>query len=251
MRRPNWRDLSDKNWGLKKLVWKEWNSSILSELSAVWDPLRNKLQRKKIETVLKTYQHSCISLGAGRETPDEWIGFDRYKSGKNIFSVNMLFDFPVKSDSIDAILAEHILEHFCWDDLEYILKECYRVMKNGGKIRIVSPDAKNIARLIQLGPEAETDYDVQIDSDIHRWNEDGMRWIRTINQITHQWGEHKCVLTPEMMKCLLEYIGFQEVTILSVKKSRFFDEIPDIHQKRFPNDREETSFAIEAIATKE
>lgn len=251
MRRPNWRNLNDKNWGLKKSVWKDWNLSILSELSAVCDPLKNKLQRKKIETVLKTYQQHCISLGSGKEIPENWIGFDRYKSGKNVFSVNMLFDFPIASNYIDAILAEHILEHFFWDDLEHILRECLRVMKNGGKLRIISPNAKNIARLILLGAEAENDYDVHIDSDIHRWNQDGMRWIRTINQITHQWGEHKCVLTPEMMKCLLVEIGFQEVTILSVKKSRFFDEIPDIHQKRFPNDREETSFAVEAIAVKE
>ena len=34
-------------------------------------------------------------------------------------------------------------------------------------------------------------------------------------------------------------------------RSKFFDEIPDIHQKRFPDDREGTSFAIEALAIKE
>jgi putative methyltransferase len=251
MRRPNWRDLGENNWGLKKQKWKDWNVSILSELSSIVDPIRNKLQKKNIEKTLQNYPKCCISLGAGKEVPEGWIGFDRYKSGKNIFSVNMLFDFPVKTDVVDAILAEHILEHFFWDDLEYILQECFRVMKNGGKIRIVSPDAKNIARLIQLGIEAEKDYDVQIDSDIHHWNKDGMRWVRTINQLTHQWGEHKCVLTSEMLKCLMEKIGFQEITILSVKKSKFFDEIPDIHQKRFPDDREGTSFAIEALAIKE
>lgn len=249
MRNPFWRE-SNKNWGLKKVYFSEWSHSILSELVFIFDPIKNRLQKKKIRSELSKYKLKCISLGSGKEPPKKWIGFDRYKSGKNVFAVNMLFDFPVASNTVDEILAEHIFEHFYWDDLEFILKECYRVLKNNGKIRIVSPNAENIARLIKLGSQAENDFDVITDSNLHKWNKDGMCWIRTINQITHQWGEHKCVLTPEMMESLLKHIGFKEITILPLKESRFFDPIPDIHQKRFPNERTEANFAVEAIVYK-
>lgn len=251
MRRPHWRNDNEENWGLDKLTWKDWGNSIFPELSTIFDPIKNKMQKRKIRNVLKKYNTKCVSLGSGKEPPENWIGFDRYKSGNNVFSVNLLFNFPLKDNSIDALLAEHILEHFYLDDLESIFRESFRVLVSGGKIRVVSPNAKNIARLILLGEEAEKDFDVITDTKIHKWPEDGLRWARTINRLSHQWGEHKSLLMPEMLKFILEKVGFQKVTILSVKESKFFDIVPDIHQKRFPNDSDEMNFAIEAIAVKE
>ena len=82
---------------------------------------------------------------------------------------------------------------------------------------------------------------------IHRWPEDKLNWARTINQLSHQWGQHKCVLTPEMVAILLENSGFTNVKIMKTEESYYFSKIPDIHSRRFGEERKESNFAVEGM----
>ncbi len=47
---------------------------------------------------------------------------------------------PYKDDTVKYSYASHFLEHLSKKNAEYFLKECYRVMRKGGIIRIVVPD---------------------------------------------------------------------------------------------------------------
>ena len=44
--------------------------------------------------------------------------------------------------SVDYIYTSHMLEHLRKEDTMFVLKECYRVLKQGGILRVVVPDLK-------------------------------------------------------------------------------------------------------------
>ena len=53
---------------------------------------------------------------------------------------------PLATGSYDAIYASHLLEHLYLDDAARLLRECYRVLRAGGVLRLVVPDLKAIVR---------------------------------------------------------------------------------------------------------
>ena len=55
--------------------------------------------------------------------------------------------FPFGNESYDAVYGSHVLEHLQPEEADFVLGECYRVLKSGGIVRIVVPDLEEIARL--------------------------------------------------------------------------------------------------------
>jgi len=58
---------------------------------------------------------------------------------------NVLKGLPYEDYSVDYIYSSHLLEHLTREQAIKLLKECYRVLKRGGIIRIVVPDLKLLA----------------------------------------------------------------------------------------------------------
>jgi predicted SAM-dependent methyltransferase len=53
---------------------------------------------------------------------------------------------PFAANSCDAIYASHLLEHLFLDDAQRLLRECFRVLRPGGTLRLVVPDLRAIVR---------------------------------------------------------------------------------------------------------
>jgi hypothetical protein len=52
---------------------------------------------------------------------------------------------PFSDNSFDAVYHSHVLEHFNKIDGENLIKECFRVLKPGGVLRVAVPDLEQIA----------------------------------------------------------------------------------------------------------
>jgi predicted SAM-dependent methyltransferase len=48
--------------------------------------------------------------------------------------------FPFKDGTFQYIYTEHMIEHVAYQRALYMLRECYRVMRKGGVIRVITPD---------------------------------------------------------------------------------------------------------------
>lgn len=59
---------------------------------------------------------------------------------------NIINGLPLESVSFSGINMSHILEHFTRDDALKVLKECYRVLKPNGVLRISCPDLLRYAK---------------------------------------------------------------------------------------------------------
>ena len=48
---------------------------------------------------------------------------------------------PFPTGSVDAIYSSHMLEHLYFNEAQFVLRECFRVLRDGGILRLALPDA--------------------------------------------------------------------------------------------------------------
>ncbi|WP_204106191.1 MULTISPECIES: TylF/MycF/NovP-related O-methyltransferase [Spirulina sp. CCY15215] len=88
-----------------------------------------------------------LNLGCGQHFHPEWINIDFYANDPNVISYNLRQNIPFPNHSFQVVYHSHLLEHLPKSEAEPFLKECYRILKPNGVIRVVIPDLEQIARL--------------------------------------------------------------------------------------------------------
>ena len=135
-----------------------------------------------------------LHLGCGTIAPEGWINIDgswnawlaKYsllkfflkKIGiinqdllnipwpKNILVHNLTKPLPFKSNSIDFIYSSHTIEHIYLYQTQNLLKECFRVLKPGGVLRIVVPDLYKYAKLYLSDQKIRTEDGLSTKADL-------------------------------------------------------------------------------------
>ena len=87
-----------------------------------------------------------LNLGCGNRYHTAWTNIDFKPADGKVLAHNLLQGIPFNSESFDVIYHSHLLEHFPKADAPKFLKECFRVLKPGGIIRVVVPDLEQIAK---------------------------------------------------------------------------------------------------------
>jgi SAM-dependent methyltransferase len=187
-----------------------------------------------------------LSIGSGRTVAPGWIGID-LKGGTRVFRCDLRKPLPLADGCVDGILAEHVLEHFCPDDLPAMLAQMLRVLRPGAPLRVVSPDAAIVTAMLdgQNGPRETAQ--IGFDTRVHGWDpaEPLLRW-RIANRLTYQFGQHQVLLTPATTTALLDAAGFTGARSMAMTETAYFDRVPGTHLARFPDSAHE-AFTIEAI----
>jgi len=106
--------------------------------------------------------------------------------------VDIRHPLPFADDSVDYILAEHVFEHVTPHEGIGFLKECFRVLKSTGVLRLCVP---------------------VIDYIIQRHDEPYLRCHggslhSAIEMMAHSWG-HQALYTEQMLLLLLDVFGFE------------------------------------------
>lgn len=80
-----------------------------------------------------------LHLGCGREIRPDWINLDIHDYGQQIIR-DMRQGLPFDDNSISEIYTHHALEHVEQGrTLEFVLRECLRVLKVGGVMHGIVP----------------------------------------------------------------------------------------------------------------
>lgn len=78
-------------------------------------------------------------------TPDEVIGVDIAPcDGVDVIHDLTKFPYPFKNESVDAIFSSHFVEHLDGTERIKFFNECYRILKPGGKMRLLHPYYKSV-----------------------------------------------------------------------------------------------------------
>jgi SAM-dependent methyltransferase len=187
-----------------------------------------------------------ISLGSGELVQPGWFGID-LKRAPSVFRADLRRRLPLVTGTVDEILAEHVLEHLFLDQIPGLLSECHRVLKTGGVLRVVSPNGLLIADILSGRSELPSvKRQLSFEVALHKFERDDLLFLRAANRLTHQWGEHRSVLTPDGVETLLASTGFSVIHHLDIETSRYFPQTPGTHLARYPGSETE-AFAIEAV----
>lgn len=89
-----------------------------------------------------------LNLGCGKHYSEnkEWTNLDFVSHSTHVIQHNLLAGVPFEDNSFDLVYHSHVLEHFNEDDGKAFMKECIRVLKPGGVVRIAIPDLEKIVR---------------------------------------------------------------------------------------------------------
>lgn len=95
-----------------------------------------------------------------------WINLDQHDlggyaqaNGYRYQRHNILTGLPFPTQTVDLIMAHHFLEHLSYTDGLQFLRECRRVLKPSGAMRIVVPSACRLINRYENDPENLAEYD--------------------------------------------------------------------------------------------
>jgi len=191
--------------------------------------LLGKLKRRQKKNIPVEYSASVkVNLGCGLAVAAGWINIDgslnalianfpslihrlayrvtganRYYSepeycrllGSHFFiHHDLAYGIPLADGSVDFVYSSHFLEHLYRKDAMNLLRESFRVLKQGGVVRIAVPDLEYALSLYATGKKEEmlTQYFFVDDDDSH-------------------YARHKYMYDFIMLKEILEKAGFHDI----------------------------------------
>jgi len=116
------------------------------------------IRSKAIEDYLKHHQVRKLQLGTGQNLLEDWLNTDVNPDPSPDLGGIVFLDakkpFPIEDGTFDYVFLEHVIEHVQFNEGLSLLRECHRILKPDGRIRIATPDLET---LIQLHTTQKTD----------------------------------------------------------------------------------------------
>lgn len=95
----------------------------------------------------KSFYRRLLNLGCGSRYHPAWVNVDFRSNGNGVIVHDLKKRLPFDDVSFDAVYHSHVLEHFPKHHAPLFLRECFRVLRPGGILRVVVPDLEQIVRL--------------------------------------------------------------------------------------------------------
>lgn len=141
-----------------------------------------------------------LNLGCGLDIREGYINIDVRKVHPKILVLDLEKELlkPFPDNSAEEIIAKDFIEHLSWRIVEDFLRDCYRVLKSGGRMYIQVPDLEAIAKKVILDPNFKY-------GELEGWKAISF-WVYGAGD--YETNFHKTGFTIPTLKKLLETIGF-------------------------------------------
>jgi predicted SAM-dependent methyltransferase len=167
---------------------------------------------RRIARYLRDHEIRKLQLGTGSNPYDSWLNTDvaDFKRDGRVVYVDARKPLPLPDNSFDLVFSEHMMEHLTYSEGLHCLRECRRVLRAGGRIRIATP---SLDRLIPLYGDELSD----LQRRYLRWsidtfvdNADAYLPGFVLNNMLHNF-EHRFVYDPATLRHALETAGFVDI----------------------------------------
>jgi predicted SAM-dependent methyltransferase len=200
--------------GVRRVLTTFFPESTLRQIQFELHMLLVRLRAWNIDRTYKGRTDLLVNVGAGDAGKEGWINLD----GSKAPGVNCRYDarrrLPFPDGSVKGIFTEHFFEHIDYtEDAPRFLAECHRVLKDGGVIRIIVPDAEKYLLAFAQGGWDDLATIRPLDSELKDYH---FRFkyntrMELINVVFRQEQEHKFAYDFETLALLLSRNGFRDV----------------------------------------
>ena len=174
-----------------------------------------------------------LNIGCGTSGIEGWVNIDNSPSillsrlplGKKIFRtpdwprdvlrVDVRKHIPYPDGSVACIYSSHTFEHFSYEESRAVARECFRVLKPGGILRIVVPDLGIMVR------DYVRDYLADSGDPLasHRFIA-GLLLTANVRDLVHAGAHHKQMFDSRSLVHMLQEAGFRAPEVSAFGSSR-------------------------------
>jgi predicted SAM-dependent methyltransferase len=119
---------------------KEFKSSVQRFGDTVKHGNLKRQRQGVIATYLAKHRERKLHIGCGPMILEGWINSDFVPRNREIIFLDITEKLPFPDASLDYIYSEHLIEHVSLSAGIGHFKDCLRVLKPGGVIRVATPD---------------------------------------------------------------------------------------------------------------
>ena len=174
-------------------------------------------RKREVNKYLNNHKVAKLQIGCGPNPLEGWLNTDvssTLRKGSPMF-MDAGEPFPIPDASFDYVYSEHLFEHLTYQQASNMLRECFRILKPNGVIRIATPDLKFLVDLYEH-PEKDINK-VYIEFNAER-SEMPSSPVFAVNYFHTSWG-HKIVYDFETLSCFLTEVGFKDISLCEMSKS--------------------------------
>jgi predicted SAM-dependent methyltransferase len=162
-----------------------------------------------------------IGTGTGLNAMEGWLNTDFIPRTTKLVFLDAKKRFPLEDGTLDYIFSESMFYALEYSEGIKMLRECFRTLKPGGKIRIATVDFAALIGLYKKKDKTEFEkrfipYSMEIHvkmPDIHQHQE-----VFIINNYFRAWGS-KFIYDYEVLSDVMTQVGFTNITRHQLRKS--------------------------------
>jgi predicted SAM-dependent methyltransferase len=192
------------------------------------------IDKRLIRDYLRQEQIAKLHIGCGKHYLRGWLNADLSPASTHALALDAGAPFPFENEVFQYVYSEHMIEHLEYAESLFMLSECFRVLKRGGKIRIATPD---LQFLIDLCRSDKSDLQVAY----IKWATDeflaGVSLYEdtlVINNFMRTWG-HKLIYDTKLLYNSLTTVGFTGITKCELNESEVTELQGLEHENRLPS----------------
>jgi len=183
-----------------------------------------------------------IHLGSNWLCKEGWLNAD-IDVFPGVYQMDATKAFPFRDEQFQFVFTEHMIEHLTYTSGKFMLGECFRVMRSGGRIRIVTP---NLAVLVSLYDPSRSMLQASYIEHINRTfaaHAPVQSATFAINTFFREWG-HQFIYDETALSELMSEVGFEDIRRQELGLSEHVELRSLENEERYP----EGLLAFESIA---
>lgn len=159
-----------------------------------------------------------LHIGCGANHLEGWLNTELCPHGREIF-LDATNPLPLPSSTFAFVYSEHMIEHIPYAQARAMVRECFRILRPGGVIRLVTPNLEFLNTLLQR--DLTPFQDAYIDYSVRQYAiQDGAgSGVHVFNHFMRAWG-HQFIYDQSALNRLVAEAGFVDVTAGSLSESR-------------------------------